>query len=576
MSTSLVVRAKAESVRTTTQGYGSAEQYSFVFACLVVLAITTAAVRWILDHPYGIHWDEALYFDNVLRDIHNVYSGSLRQLASILIGGDIRRPPANLLVALPFLVVFGFHTAVARFVTLACWGISAWFIYLTTRRIASPTAGAVAALVFCLSPEVISASIFFSTEGPFFLATASMLYFVSAYWSDEAEPRRRNWIGLGLAIGLGFLSKSSFALIAVPVLLITLFFARRRQPSLPTTISFIKAAALGVIIAAPWWLKNLGPALSYARFAREQPRNSLGAPSFVTWGKWFYTVVVSLIGPGLSILIGVVVILVVRKILVKKEVSFDPIQRTVLLTCLCALLPLVALQLSGTNHLLRYLCPAVIPFAIAVGVLSDATGWIRSRAAMVISGTLAFAQLAMIVAPVVFPNNRPVDPGFFNGGLPWRIMVRFDQWDWKPLRNIAQSCSLEKPKIAFLGMGRPLNPPQLLYPWFVAGASPSERNGFDEPLWLWRYEQGPVDWQKVMSLIGQSEVVVTAPGFEGQATDRQDFDNRDNREFAERVSRDPRFRGPIRLKMGRFDPVEVDVFLRNELACSPDVQQAMR
>ncbi len=531
MSTGLVVKAKAESVRTTTQGYGSAERYSFVFACLVVLAITTAAVRWILDHPYGIHWDEALYFDNVLRDIHNVYSGSLRQLASILIGGDIRRPPANLLVALPFLVVFGFHTAVARFVTLACWGISAWFIYLTTRRIASPTAGAVAALVFCLSPEVISASIFFSTE---------------------------------------------VALIAVPVLLITLFFARRRQPSLPTTISFIKAAALGVIIAAPWWLKNLGPALSYARFAREQPRNSLGAPSFVTWGKWFYTVVVSLIGPGLSILIGVVVILVVRKILVKKEVSFDPIQRTVLLTCLCALLPLVALQLSGTNHLLRYLCPAVIPFAIAVGVLSDATGWIRSRAAMVISGTLAFAQLAMIVAPVVFPNNRPVDPGFFNGGLPWRIMVRFDQWDWKPLRNIAQSCSLEKPKIAFLGMGRPLNPPQLLYPWFVAGASPSERNGFDEPLWLWRYEQGPVDWQKVMSLIGQSEVVVTAPGFEGQATDRQDFDNRDNREFAERVSRDPRFRGPIRLKMGRFDPVEVDVFLRNGLACSPDVQQAMR
>jgi len=380
----------------------------------------------------------------------------------------------------------------------------------------------------------------------------------------------------GLAIGLGFLSKSSFALITVPALLMTLFFARRRQPSVPATISFIKAGALGFIIAAPWWLKNLGPALTYAKFAREQPRNSLGALSLVTWGKWFYTVVVSLIGPGLAVLIVLLAILVVRKILLKREVSFDPVQRTVLLTCLCALLPLVALQLSGTNHLLRYLCPAVIPLAIAVGVLSDVTGWIRSRAAMAISGTLAFAQLAMIVAPVVFPNNQPVDPGFFNGGLPWRIMVRFDQWDWRPLREITRNCSLEKPKIAFLGMGRPFNPPQLLYPWFVAGASPSERNGFDEPLWLWRYEQGPVDWQKVMSLIGQSEVVVTAPGFEGQATDRQDFDNRDNREFAERVSRDPRFRGPIRLKMGRFEPVEVDVFLKNGLACSPDVEQAMR
>jgi len=576
MSTGLVAKPKAEGVRTTTQGYGSAERYSFVFACLVVLAITTAAVRWILDHPYGIHWDEALYFNNALRDLHNLYSGGLRPLASILIGGDVRRPPANLLVALPFLVLFGFHTAVARFVTLACWGVSAWFIYLTTRRIANPAAGTLAALVFCLSPEVISASIFFSTEGPFFVATSVMLYFVSPYWTDDTELSRSNWIALGLAIGLGLLSKSSFALIAAPVLLITLFFARRRHPSFPITMPFIKAAALGVIIAAPWWLKNMGPALSYARFAREQPRNSLGAPSFVTWGKWFYTVVVSLIGPGLAILIVLLVILVVRKILVKREVSFDPVQRRVLLTCFCALFPLVALQLSGTNHLLRYLCPAVIPLAIAVGVLSDVTGWIRSRAAMAISGTLAFAQLAMIVAPVVFPNNQPVDPGFFNGGLPWRIMVRFDQWDWRPLREITQNCSLEKPKIAFLGMGRPLNPPQLLYPWFVAGASPSERNGFDEPLWLWRYEQGPVDWQKVMSLIGQSEVIVTAPGFEGQATDRQDFDNRDNREFAERVSRDPRFRGPIRLKMGRFEPIEVDVFLKNGLACSPDVQQAMR
>jgi hypothetical protein len=118
MSTGLVAKAKAESVRTSTQGYGSAERYSFVFACLVVLAITIAAVRWILDHPYGIHWDEALYFDNVLRDIHNLHSGSLRQLGSILIGGDVRRPPANLLVALPFLLAFGFSTAVARFVTL--------------------------------------------------------------------------------------------------------------------------------------------------------------------------------------------------------------------------------------------------------------------------------------------------------------------------------------------------------------------------------------------------------------------------------------------------------------------------
>jgi 4-amino-4-deoxy-L-arabinose transferase-like glycosyltransferase len=547
---------------------GSEERYWLLLTFLLLLTIIIAATRWILDHPYGIHWDEALYLNSVLRDIHNLYSGSLRQLGSIFIGGDVRRPPANLLLALPFLVLFGFHTAIARFVTLACWGVSGGFVYLTTRRIAGPAAGAVAVLIFCLSPEVISASIFFSTEGPLFLATSAMLYFISFYWSGGAE-RPRGWFWLGLAIALGLLSKSSFALIAIPVFAVTFIFiyVRRNHSYLPALFSFLKAGAVAFVVAAPWWLKNLGAALRYASFARDQTRNSLGAPSLVTWAKWFFTVLVSLIGPGLSILIGMVVFVAFRKIVLKREASLAPVHQAAWMTCLCAVVPLAALQLSGANDLLRYLTPLLIPFAIAVGVLSEVTGWTRSRTALATSGVLALGQVLMIVAPVAFPNNRPVDPGFYNGGLPWRIMVRFEQWNWQPVRDIAQDCGLQKPKIAFLGMGRPLNPPQILFPWFVAGASPSDRNGFPDPLWLWRYEQGPIDWQKVMNSAEQSDIVLTAPAFVGQATDRQNFDNRYNREFAERLAADQHFRGPIGLEMGRYWPVELLVFVKKSLAC---------
>jgi 4-amino-4-deoxy-L-arabinose transferase-like glycosyltransferase len=544
----------------------SRERRALLFTGLLLLAILIAAIRWILDHPFGIHWDEALYFNGALRDLHNLHSGSLRKLGSLLIGGDVRRPPGNLLLALPFLALFGFHTAIARLVTLACWGASAGVTYLTARRMGSPIAGVCAVLVFCLSPEVLSASVFFSTEGPLFLATSVMLYFLSFYWTGGVE-RPRGWIGLGLAFGLGLLSKSSFVLIAFPVLALTLFFAYRRHLGVPAMWSFLKAGALAFIVAAPWWLKNLGPALSYTKFAREQPRNSLGAPSLLTWAKWFGTVVVSLLGPALSILIAVIVVLAIRKILIKREIILGPARRAALLSCFCAGLPLVALQLSGTNHLLRYLCPAVIPFAIAMGLLADVTGWIRSRTAIAISGLLAVAQVMMIGAPVAFPNARPVDPGFYNGGLPWRILVRFEQWDWKPVRDIAQSCDLEKPKIAFLGMGRPLNPPQILYPWFLAGESPSEKDGFSEPLWLWRYDQGPLNWQEVMNSAIRSDIVVTAPGFVGQATDRQNLDNQYNGEFAERLARDPHFREPIRIQMGRFEPVGVLAFVNSSLAC---------
>lgn len=555
-----------ETKHVTQEQPTSQEQWWLLLAGFLVLSVIAAAACWILDHPYGIHWDEAVYFNNVLRDIHNLHSGSLRQLGSILIGGDIRRPPASLLVALPFLTLFGFHAAVARFVTLTCWFASACFIYLTNRRLGTAAAAAIAVLVFCLAPEVISASIFFSTEGPLFLAISMMLFFLSYYWTD-ATVHPSNWIGLGFAIGLGVLSKSTFVLIAIPALGASLFICYRNRSNTRASLSFFKAGVLGFAVAAPWWLKNLRPALGYALFAREQPRNSLGAPSLVTWAKWFITVVLSLIGPGLSILIALVAVLAIYRIATKRQKS-EPEHRAALFTCGCAVVPLVALQLFGTNHQLRYLCPVMIPFAVAIGVLADATGWIRSRAAL--TGTALFTglQSLMMVAPVVFPNHKPVDAGFYNGALPWRTMARVEQWDWEPLRDISQSCGLEKPKIAFLGMGRGFNPPQIEYPWFLAGESPSERDGFSEPLWLWRYEQGPINWEQVMRSAEQSDIVLTAPSFVGESSDREDLDNEYNREFAERLTRDNRFGEPLSLEMGRFQPVEVLVFSNKALACT--------
>lgn len=561
----------------STLGKTKRERQSWtLFAVGVVFLLLVAASRWILSHPYGIHWDEAFYFNEALADIHKLHSGSLRQFASILIGGDPFRPPAYRLFALPFLALFGFHTVLARFLTLGFWVATAVLIYLTSRRIASPVAGAVAVLIFCLAPEVLSASIFFSTEGPLFLATSAMLYFLWDYWSDGSP--RNHWIGLGLTLAVGLLSKITFVLIAFPILALALVSDRARNHGMQQVKELLKAGALAFIIAAPWWLKNIGPASRYSTVIRQEPRESFGAPSLLTSAKWLGSVVMGLLGPAIAILICLVVIVSVRKILINKEAILKPVHRTAVWTCVCAALPLVALQLSGMNHNLRYLTPAIIPLAIAVGVLADATGWIHSRAGFALSTVLIVAQLLMIVTPVAFPKTYPVDPGLVNGGLPWGIMVRFEQWDWKPLRNIAHNCELDKPKISVLGMGRPLNPPQILYPWFLDGTLSSD-NWFwsSQPVWLWRYSEGTLDWQKVMSLAGESDVVVTAPDFIGQVSDKQDLDNRYNREFAERLTSDPRFQGPFRLEMGRFQPVEVDVFVKRSAVCQPaPEEQAQR
>ncbi len=117
------------------------------------------------------------------------------------------------------------------------------------------------------------------------------------------------------------------------------------------------------------------------------------------------------------------------------------------------------------------------------------------------------------------------------------------------------------PRISYLGNGRAFNGSQIQYPWLAQGLA------FPDVTWLWRYEDGPIDWQKVLNLAEQSDVVMTAPSYVGQVTDHQDLDNQHNTEFAVRLGQDPRFRGPIHLEMGQLDPVEVLVFVKNTIEC---------
>jgi hypothetical protein len=531
--------------------------------------LLVASVRWILDHPYGVHADEIYYLNQVLADIrglHDIFQNGIRHtVASIFLHADPAKPPAYRLIALPVLVSFGYHTATARFVSLVLSGLSAWFLYLTAARLANRAAGALAVLLFLASPEVLAESVFFSTEAPLFLAVSAMFYFLVDSWRARTNSPR-NWTGLGLAVGLGLLSKASFVVIALPVLTLALVASHWKWLAAPSVPSLFKSGIVGVLIAGPWWISNFRPTLEYAHWVTIQDRITLGRPSFATFGRWLDTVFLGLVGPGLSILL--VLIGGAWLLSTWKRPTTRKVTRTaVLIGCTLAILPLAAVQLSGTNHLLRYMAPAMIPLALLAGVLSHETGWFGSPWARVASMILIGAQTLMLVYPVVFPNTHALDPGLPTGGLPWRTMIRFDQWDWTPVKQISRDCGLTTPRISFLGNGRSFNWSQIRYAWFVEGQNPPEVT------WLWQYEKPPLNWRDVMVSIGESDIVVTAPNYIGQLTDRQDTDNRYNAEFAQRLYGDKRFRGPIRLQMGRFESVEVLVFVKSTLACATSNRQ---
>ncbi|MGA8432433.1 MAG: glycosyltransferase family 39 protein [Candidatus Sulfotelmatobacter sp.] len=549
----------------------SAGRFWMLFAAVVMTVLLAAAVRWSLAHPYGVHWDEAEYFNEVHIDVQRLQSGMLVRLAGRLLVKSWGRPPAYRLLADPILAVVGFSTFAARIISLTCFAFSTWLIYLTVRRVASQAAASLAALVFALSPEVVSASIFFGTDASLYLATSAMLYCLAAIWSEKTNESK-HWIGLGLAVGLGFLAKTSFIVIALPVLGFWFVAALLKKWDLPSPISQWKAAVLAAAIAGPWWIVNTKAAFAYGRYARGFVRNSLGTPSLGTGARWFNTVVQCLWGPGIGILLGLVAIAFLVAA-VRCKTRLDRLQKIVLGACACAGLPIMCAQLSGTNHLLRHISPAMIPLAVAIGVLFESLGWAQNWTMSAVAGALLCVQLGMLIAPVLSPNTEQVDLGFVNGALPWRTMVRFDQWDWSPVREIADKCGVQNPRVSYLGNGREFNKPEIEYPWVLGDTSARGKVvNLPDPAWLWRYENGPIDWSSVMSSADKSDIVLTAPNFTGESRYKEDLDNRYNAEFAARLSQDRQFRKPTPLKMGRFEPIEVLVFLNKNLACPESLQ----
>jgi hypothetical protein len=544
-----------------------------IAAVTAVLVIVVAGTVWSFHHPLPVHWDEALDVNDAQIDTQRLQHGMLLKLAGRLLIKSSGKPPAYRLIALPLLGALGFHITAARLVSLVCFALSALFLYLATRRITGRGASAFAVLIFALSPVVVSASIWFSTEGPLYLATSAMFYYLFVTWTDKSDESR-SWIGLGLAIGLGMLSKASFVAIVIPLMAFSLFAAYRRQLGNRTLALQWKAGLLALAVAMPWWLLNIKPAIGVAKQARGFVANSLGPPSIVTWVRWLNTVCQGLLGYGLSILIFLVLVAWFYRAFVKEDTVLEPLQKTALWACACGAGPIVLIQLSGTNHLLRHVSPAMIPLAITVGLLAGNVGWVSSVSAMVFSSLLFCVQLGMIVAPVLFPNKQPLDSGFANAPLPWQVMARREQWDWQPLFTVSRGCGVDSPVISYVGMGSTFNPPEIERPWVAAAASTGSAT-FPYPTvqLLWRYGQGVINWQKVIGSAEQSDIVMTAPHY----LNRQDnlgMDNQYNAEFAERLSSDPLFRSPISLQMGRFEPVELLVFVRKSLSCHPPERAA--
>ena len=113
------------------------------------------------------------------------------------------------LVATPF---FGANLTTLRAVSLAAFVGALWFLYWGVRAVAGEGAGLLVVMLLAVSPIVTFAVQVFGTECSLYLSVAATFCFLlQAIASPSPAPRA--WIGLGIALGVGTLSKVSFPLI---------------------------------------------------------------------------------------------------------------------------------------------------------------------------------------------------------------------------------------------------------------------------------------------------------------------------------------------------------------------------
>ena len=210
---------------------------------------------------------------------------------------------------------------------------------------------------------------------------------------------------------------------------------------------------------------------------------------------------------------------------------------------------MIAAQLTGHNQSTRLIGPAFPFFCAALGIAA-ARARLDRRVVFWLFGTTCVVLQVMIIAQSSWGNPeasaiRPLPP--------------HDHWDWFTFQAACDARGLHTPTVAYLGNDDNWNEPQIQYPWVRRG---------DEVRvdWLWRYEDGPIGWERVLAGAGKADVVVTSPGHIGNRGDHQELDNANNTEFAQRLVASGRFDGPFALTMGQMPPTTVIYFFRRRVA----------
>ncbi len=531
------------------------KQIFSVFLTLSILLFFFLCGFWIFQNPLPHGWDETAYLNRAFWDYFNYQKWNAPGLIISWLREDVSRPPAMRILIAPFTLAFGVHIQLLRFVSLFYTLETFLFVFLTAKRFAGKTAAlfAVSFLAFC--PVFIYSVVHYGTEFPLYLATAALLYALLRRWDRPVQPYN-GWVGIALALILGSYAKATFFLIAPAMLIAVWILSERKIIQQPKPKDLLKAVLFTSIFTTFWWGPNFRAVFKNLQYAAGYERH------FILTGRGFTENLEIVLreasgfftGPPLAILALMLTGSFLSKLL-RRNIKIETKDKLLFTVCLCAIAPLIVLFITGGNQNFRYPSPALIPLAVMLAVFAEKAGWFSHLYKGSVLLVFLFYQIAALSLPF-----WPKPPDFFSPQLmPTSVFSSFQSWNWSKLRRLCLERNLQNPRVAYLGNASALNQEQIQYPWAREGQKIKVK-------WLWRYEDGNIDWPKIEEDLKNQDVALTALALPSDSVDKQYRDNVHNWEFLKRMRQHPDFRGPVLLRMDRQNSQPVHVFFRRKIA----------
>jgi dolichol-phosphate mannosyltransferase len=171
--------------------------------------------------------------------------------------------------------LFGSVEMAVRLPAIGCWFITVFFMYRLTKNLFDKTAALITLLMLSVLPLYLGTGMFMMPDPPLYAAWAGALYFLSRALVDE---HHRAWIGVGLCIGLGVISKYTILILAPAALIFVLLHIKKTTRRTLLRPELYAGAALSILLFLPVILWNAEN--EWISFAFQGSRRWSSASSF--------------------------------------------------------------------------------------------------------------------------------------------------------------------------------------------------------------------------------------------------------------------------------------------------------